>query len=125
MREETEEKGHPSFATNSAAKLPFSLCSQKLTMTHIPQKPDDLEQLGWGAETENIAAHIQRLNVGHPREDEFSVIYGRLGCCAVIHKLDQKQTPEKSTENYQVPDLFAVSNDGCPSSVMQKDHIQV
>lgn len=87
-------------------------------MTHIPQKPNDLEQLihetleqlGWGAEAEQIAARIQRLNVGLPREDEFSVICGWLGCCDVIHKIDQKQTPEKSTEKYQVPDLLAVFN---------------
>ena len=87
-------------------------------MTHTSPKPDDLEQLihealeqlGWGAEAGQIAARIWRLNVGLPREDEFSVVCGWLGCCDVIHKLDQKQTPEKSTEIYQVPDLLAIFN---------------
>lgn len=69
-----------------------------------------LEQLGWGAEAGQVAARIRRLNVGLPREDEFSVVCGWLGCCDVIHKFDQKQTPEKSCEKYQVPDLLAVFN---------------
>jgi len=87
-------------------------------MSPTLKKPNDLEQLihealeqvGWGAEAEKIAARIFRLNVGLPREDEFSVVCGWLGCCDVIHKLDQKQTPEKSTKKYQVPDLLAIFN---------------
>ena len=69
-----------------------------------------MEQLGWGVEAGQVATRIWRLNVGLPREDEFSVVCGWLGCCDVIHKLDQKQTPDKSCEKYQVPDLLAVFN---------------
>jgi len=87
-------------------------------MTHTSSKPNDLEhlihealeQLGWGVEAEQLASRIQRLHVGLPREDEFSVVCGWLGQCDVIHKLDQKQTPDKSIEKYQVPDLLAVFN---------------
>ena len=59
----------------------------------------------------NLACgNLGGLNFGLPREDEFSVVCGWLGCCDVIHKLDQKQTPEKSSERYQVPDLLAIFN---------------
>ena len=87
-------------------------------MVYTTPQPNDLEQLihealeqlGWGAEAGQIAARIWRLNIGLPCEDEFSLVCGWLGCCDVIHKLDQKQTPEKSCEKFQVPDLLAVFN---------------
>ncbi len=87
-------------------------------MAETNPSPDDLEQLihealeqlGWGAEAGRVAARIRRLNVGLPREDEFSVVCGWLGGCDLIHKLDQKQTPEKSSEIFQAPDLLAIFN---------------
>lgn len=69
-----------------------------------------LEQLGWGVDAGRVAARIWRLNVGLPREDEFSVVCSWLGHCDLIHKLDQKQTPESSGAEFQVPDLLAVFN---------------
>jgi hypothetical protein len=65
-----------------------------------------LTQLGWEADPQRLAAHLQRLNQGLPREDEFSVVCSWLGKCEVIHKLDQQQMPNASKEQYQVPDLF-------------------
>ena len=69
----------------------------------MPEPPEDLEhlvhealtQLGWGADGKRIAARIWRLNIGLPREDEFSVVCGWLGQCELIHKLDQRQTPKQ------------------------------
>lgn len=85
-------------------------------MVNSNQQPEDLEQLihealeqlGWGADAGQVVARIRRLNVGLPREDEFSVVCSWLGQCELINKLDQKQTPEKSREKFQVPDLLAV-----------------
>lgn len=66
-----------------------------------------LTQLGWEADPKKIADRVSRLNIGLPREDEFSIVCTWLGRCELIHKLDQKQTPSKSVSHYQVPDLFA------------------
>jgi Holliday junction resolvase len=82
----------------------------------MTEPPDDLEhlvhealtQLGWGVDAKRIAARIWRLNIGLPREDEFSVVCGWLGRCELIHKLDQKQTPRQSSDSFQVPDLLAI-----------------
>src|SRR5437899_4236167 len=67
-----------------------------------------LTQLSWGADAKRIATRIWRLNIGLPREDEFSVVCGWLGQCELIHKLDQKQTPRQSSNSFQVPDLLAI-----------------
>ena len=67
-----------------------------------------LTQLGWEADAKRVAERVRRLNQGLPREDEFSVLCGWLGRCELIHKLDQKQTPQTSTQAYQVPDLLAI-----------------
>ncbi|HEV8341624.1 MAG TPA: restriction endonuclease [Candidatus Binatia bacterium] len=82
----------------------------------MTEPPEDLEhlvhealtQLNWGADAKRIAARIWRLNIGLPREDEFSVVCGWLGQCELIHKLDQKQTPRQSFNSFQVPDLLAI-----------------
>jgi Holliday junction resolvase len=67
-----------------------------------------LEQTGWRAEAQTLAARVERLNLGLPVEDEFSVLLAWLGKCCLVHKLDQLQTPPESEEYYQVPDLLAV-----------------
>lgn len=80
------------------------------------QTPEDAErliqealtQLGWVADPKRLAARVRRLNLGLPKEDEFSVVCTWLGRCDLIHKLDQKQTPSKSRDTFQVPDLLAV-----------------
>lgn len=82
-------------------------------MTHAPEDAERLvqealTQLGWEADPKRIAARVWRLNLGLPREDEFSVVCTWLGRCDLVHKLDQKQVPVASRETYQVPDLFAV-----------------
>ncbi len=78
--------------------------------------PDDIEHLiyealvnlGWDSDPEAIAEKVSRLHVGLPSEDEFSILSSWLGRCSLIHKLDQKQHPANSKNEYQVPDLFAV-----------------
>lgn len=78
-----------------------------------------LEQLGSQADASKIAKRVARLDIGVPREDEFSVICGWLGCCDLIHKLDQTQTPLHSGDTYQVPDLLAVfTKDGAKIPVL-------
>lgn len=67
-----------------------------------------LEQLGWEANTSELAKKVNRLDYGLPLEDEFAVLCGWLGKCKLIHKLDQQQYPIASKEIYQVPDLMAV-----------------
>lgn len=67
-----------------------------------------LEQLGWGADANQVAERVQRLHIGLPAEDEFSILCGWLGKCRLIHKLDQQQYPVSSKELFQVPDLQAI-----------------
>lgn len=71
---------------------------------------ESLEQLGWEADAKAIAERVNRLNIGLPLEDEFSIICGWLGQCNLVHKLDQQQYPTTSKENFQVPDLLANFN---------------
>lgn len=71
---------------------------------------ESLEQLGWAADATAIAERVNRLNIGLPLEDEFSIICGWLGQCNLVHKLDQQQYPTRSNETFQVPDLLASFN---------------
>ncbi|MGT3280666.1 hypothetical protein [Yersinia enterocolitica] len=68
---------------------------------------ESLEQLGWEADATAIAERVNRLNIGLPLEDEFSIICGWLGQCNLVHKLDQQQYPTTSNDKFQVPDLLA------------------
>ena len=63
--------------------------------------------MGFSADASTIAVKVRRLNIGLPREDEFSVICGWLGKCLLLHKLDQHQLPKSSRAEFQVPDLLA------------------
>jgi hypothetical protein len=67
-----------------------------------------LEQTGWRADAQTLAARVERLRLGLPAEDEFSVLLAWLGRCRLVHKLDQLQAPPKSKEYYRVPDLLVV-----------------
>lgn len=71
---------------------------------------ESLEQLGWAADATAIAERVNRLNIGLPLEDEFSIICGWLGQCTLVHKLDQQQYPTTSNDTFQVPDLLAHFN---------------
>ncbi|WP_312101692.1 hypothetical protein [Acinetobacter venetianus] len=71
---------------------------------------ESLEQLGWTTDAAKIADRVRRLNIGLPLEDEFSIICGWLGQCALIHKLDQQQYPISSKNPFQIPDLLANFN---------------
>ncbi|CAI0969565.1 Uncharacterised protein [Serratia proteamaculans] len=71
---------------------------------------ESLEQLGWAADATAIAERVNRLNIGLPLEDEFSIICGWLGQCTLVHKLDQQQYPTTSNDIFQVPDLLANFN---------------
>lgn len=71
---------------------------------------ESLEQLGWSADATSIADRVNRLNIGLPLEDEFSIICGWLGQCNLVHKLDQQQYPTASKDTFQVPDLLANLN---------------
>ena len=66
-----------------------------------------LAELGWDADASTVGTRVRRLNVGLPREDEFSVVCGWLGNCLLLHKLDQHQLPISSRTEFQVPDLLA------------------
>lgn len=84
-----------------------------------------LEQLGWDADPSEVAASVRRLNVGLPKEDEFSVMCGWLGNCEIVHKLDQTQTPRTSSQTYQIPDLliiFRLKNGPMPVLVEVKSY---
>lgn len=66
-----------------------------------------LANLGWHADPLDVARKVRQLDLGLPAEDEFSVVCAWLGKCELLHKLDQQQSPVKSAEKYQVPDLLA------------------
>lgn len=67
-----------------------------------------LEQTGRRADAQTLATQVERLRLGLPAEDEFSVLLAWLGRCRLVHKLDQLQAPPESKERYRVPDLLAV-----------------
>ncbi|MBU2621700.1 MAG: restriction endonuclease [Proteobacteria bacterium] len=67
-----------------------------------------IQQMGWSADPALLADRVKRLDLGLPAEDEFIFILSWLGKCSLTHKLDQRQFPPKSTDTYQVPDLFAL-----------------
>lgn len=71
-----------------------------------------LTKVGWSGDAERLAEQLRTLHLGLPREDEFAVVCTWLGRCALIHKLDQVQTPPRSTERFQVPDLLAIFEQG-------------
>ncbi len=72
-----------------------------------------IQQLGWGTDSESLINRVKRLDLGIPAEDEIAFILSWLGKCSIVHKLDQNQFPPKSSDKYQVPDLFAcfITND--------------
>lgn len=65
-----------------------------------------LTELGWDADPKKIAETVRRLDLGLPAEDELTAICAWLGKARLVHKLDQHQTPVKSRDEYQVPDLL-------------------
>jgi Holliday junction resolvase len=71
-----------------------------------------LSQLGWKADAKRLASRLARLHIGLPREDEFAVVCTWLGRCSLVHKLDQRQAPSCSHEEFQIPDLLAVFRSG-------------
>lgn len=68
---------------------------------------DVLAELGYDADAAAVAERVQRLDIGLPAEDEFSVVCAWLGKCQILHKLDQHQVPIASKQEFQVPDLVA------------------
>jgi len=66
-----------------------------------------IQQLGWPINPALLVDRVKRLDLGLPAEDEFVFILSWLGKCSLVHKLDQRQFPPKSRNEYQVPDLFA------------------
>lgn len=67
---------------------------------------DVLAELGNDADAAVVAERVERLDIGLPVEDEFSVVCAWLGNCQILHKLDQHQVPIASKEEFQVPDLL-------------------
>ncbi len=83
----------------------------KKTGTDPPDLPrliqDVLAELGNDADASTVAEQVRRLDIGLPVEDEFSVLCAWLGKCQLLHKLDQRQVPIASKQEFQVPDLLA------------------
>lgn len=69
---------------------------------------DAFVRLGWKADAKRLANRIARLHLGLPREDEFAVICTWLNRCALIHKLDQRESQAVNFSQFKVPDLLAV-----------------
>lgn len=66
-----------------------------------------LAELGYQANAAVVAEQVRRLDIGLPVEDEFSAVCAWLGKCLLLHKLDQRQVPVASKQEFQVPDLLA------------------
>lgn len=71
---------------------------------------DVLEELELGvpADATAVVARLRHLRRVLAPELEFSVILSWLGKCSLVHRLHQEQLPLSSTNEYRVPDLFAV-----------------
>jgi len=68
---------------------------------------DALAAVGFSTSPKKLVDKINQLKRGLPKEDEFTALSMWLDNCTLIHKLDQRQYPELSKQEYQVPDLFA------------------
>jgi len=64
--------------------------------------------LGLSNTPQELIKRVDRLKRGMPAEDEFMALAVWMEKCKLIHKLEQEQFPKLSSDNYQVPDLFAV-----------------
>ena len=67
-----------------------------------------MQQLDEGADVEQLINKIKQLELGLPKEDEFSVILCWLNRCRLIHKLGQEHAPPEASKHYRVPDLLAI-----------------
>lgn len=90
------------------------LLYEALTKSRQPLKKATLSKLarafGLSTGTDELLARLHSLMSGLPVEDEFIALAVWMEKCKLIHKLDQEQFPASSTDEYQVPDLFAVFN---------------
>ena len=68
---------------------------------------DAWAELGFNTNPKELVEKINQLKRGLPKEDEFIALSIWMDKCTLIHKLDQKQYPGLSKQEYQVPDLFA------------------
>ena len=69
-----------------------------------------IPHLGLSTKEKDLLARVDRLMRGMPMEDEFIALAVWMEKCKLIHKLEQEQFPHSSSNEYQVPDLFAVFN---------------
>ncbi|GAA4203251.1 hypothetical protein GCM10022289_19210 [Pedobacter jeongneungensis] len=65
-------------------------------------------ELGIKTDPAAVSKRIQELNNGLAHEDEFIYILNWLKNTTLIHKLDQFQIPESTTETLRVPDLLVL-----------------
>jgi Holliday junction resolvase len=81
---------------------------KKAAPPDLPRLIQDVQaELGYDADAAAVAERVERLDIGLPVEDEFSVVCAWLGKCQILHKLDQHQVPIASKQDFQVPDLLA------------------
>lgn len=67
-----------------------------------------IADIGPDATPDEIVATYGRYDRGLAAEDEFAVILGWLGRCALVHKLDQRLSPARADASFAVPDLLAL-----------------
>lgn len=68
---------------------------------------DAWAELGLNTNPKELVEKVNQLKRGLPKEDEFTALSIWMGRCTLIHKMEQKQYPNLSKQEYQVPDLFA------------------
>ena len=68
---------------------------------------DAYARLGFSTNPKELIEKVNQLKSGLPKEDEFTALSIWMDKCTLIHKLEQKQYPNLSKREYQVPDLFA------------------
>lgn len=68
---------------------------------------DAWAKLGFNTNPKELVEKVNQLKRGLPKEDEFAALSMWMGRCTLIHKMEQKQYPKLSKQEYQVPDLFA------------------
>lgn len=86
------------------AKLLYDL----QTKSGLHSLEDLIPLLGLSNTPQELILRVDRLKKGMPAEDEFVALAVWMEKCKLCHKLEQEQFPKLSSDQYQVPDLFAV-----------------
>gem|GEM_PF-3415829 len=80
--------------------------------------PDNVRELLLSQVSDHIRQNVARFERGFAAEDLFDSVFSSLPWCILLHNLDERQLPDESKAQYQVPDSLCLietsSKKHCP-----------